>query len=252
MKTGTKLVIALTWGLMVALALGGCSLIQKPDLRNAEEAQAYLIDYLGDRYGEPFMFVGNAKEYAHPVPDLYDYSGDYAPVGTPERACQAMVSTDGYPADNYGQWLFKAEVEAYCADVCDTKDYIDHFTVELEMPLTSHVWKRGDSVGSFLGGRSGGNPYDRVDVWLRDGMTDEEYATQIKDLLDDLYEVDCAVELQVVAEGSAIFFHKISTDANQDKRYTVEDIIDDIESERWSNEIIQLDSERRGLDDDSE
>jgi hypothetical protein len=252
MKARAKLVMALTLGLIATLALGGCLLMQGPDLRNAEEAQAYLIDYLGDTYGEPFMFVGNAKEYAHPVPNLYDYSGDYAPVNTPEKVFHAMVSTDGNPTDNYGQWLFKAEVESYCADVCETKDYIDHFTAELEMPLTSHVWKQGDSVGSFLGGRSGGDPYDRVDVWLRDGMTDEEYATQIKDLFDDLYEVDCAVELQVVAEGSAIFFHKISTDANQDKRYTVEDIIDTIESQRWSDEIIQLDRERRGLDEDSE
>jgi hypothetical protein len=229
--------VGLAVAILVVLALlpiasVGCSLARdEPNLETEAEAQACLLEYLEDKYGEPFMFVGNAKQNKHPVSNpLYDYSGDYAPVNAPEKVFRGWISTKGHPRDNYGQWVFKEDAEALCGDICVSKDYIENYTVVLQSPWTDRVWKKGDSIDKYLGDKGRSDPSNRVEVWLKEGLSDEEYAKQIIDLMTEMAELNCAVILQASVGDEVIYFNNIYKDYMPS--LSEEDVLDDIAYQR--------------------
>jgi hypothetical protein len=236
MKRPLKIIVITIVFVSLLAAMGGCALMkEEPNPQNEAEAQACLLEYLEDKYGEPFMFVGNAKQNKHPVSNpLYDYFGDYAPVNAPEKVFRGWISTKGHPRDNYGQWVFKEDAEALCGDVCASKDYIESYTVELDSPWTYRIWKEGDSLDRYLGSKRQSDPSNRVEVWLKEGLTDEEYARQVSDLMSDMVELKCAVNLQVSEGDVIIYFQNIYK--NHIPPFSEEDVLDDITRERrWAD-----------------
>jgi hypothetical protein len=222
-------------GLLAAL-IGGCTSMGTIEIHDAKEANIHILAYLEKKYGEPFLLMGNEIKNTV-INDCYIYGADYAPESDPSKVFEASVNSYGSGSnDNYGMWVFKEEVEALCSDVLDEKDYIEHYTVKLTMSPTASKWEEGERVEAFLGSKSIIDPYNRVDVWLEGGLTDEKYAEQIKDIIDEYYDLPCAVEIQVQAADMVIFFYKFQ--AGKTYRYTTERIVEDIVGLRQIHEMM--------------
>jgi hypothetical protein len=236
------IITALILSLLSLLLLGGCMFSkEKVDIQNEDQAREYILERLEQKYGEEFVSLGSLKRTATAIETAsytgpYSYSGKFAPKNDTSRNCDAATYSDiGGLIDDYSRYVFKAEAERYCAEVCDTKEYIDHYSVELFDGGSSKKWKEGDSIKDYLGAKSMWDPYDELDVWLKAGYSDAEYAVQIKTLYDELNNIPCAVQLQVFdGNGERIFWYKIET-GKADRYFELADIERYISDDRREN-----------------
>ena len=182
-----------------------------------DEAKTYLLDYLKNKYDEEFIVIGNEPERE---PNKYTgtvyYHIDFAPQNNPEQVFSGVVSSDDFPfiiaEDDYAKYIFKEEAEAICGDICATYDFIESYTVELKGEQTSARWTKNDSLQKYMGRGTINDSYNYVTVYLKDGLTDEEYAQQISDLMSDLVLAPCAIFIDVWANGEIIYRNNIFVD----------------------------------------
>jgi hypothetical protein len=202
-------------------------------IESEREAQQTLLKRLEKKYDEQFVLV-KAEEPRVIADDWMNYVATFAPVIDKDKTFLAEISTGGAWADDYGKYIFKDEVEGYCLDICKEKDYLVRYEVELVMSTTSRRWTEKDSLEDFLGTeKTSWDPWDEMRVWLELGLTDEQYAVQIKDLMDELYDLPCVVMVRVYDEGVEIFVAKLT--GIDYRHFTIEEIESEIETSRLSD-----------------
>lgn len=181
-------------------------------LQNEEEAQRFLLNFLEEKYGEQFVCLGSAKALKQPLQTpTYTYSAKYAPASNQSKTFRASVSTTADDAmDNYGQWVFRADVEKIFADFCSNHPYIVRYDMEvLAILTTTKVWTTEDSLEDYFGTRSNRDSAVNLEVWLSDGLSDDKYASQILAMTSGLSELPCAITFRVWANDEYIYERSI-------------------------------------------
>ncbi|MBC1755768.1 hypothetical protein HB838_13840 [Listeria seeligeri] len=120
------------------------------------------------------------------------------------------------------------------------KDYLLDYKVTLEAPITDKKWSRDSDVEEYM---SKSGAYNRIDSTMQAGMTNEQYADQIYDLLNSLYETNTGFELRVdnKVEDTTELIFMFNYDPNNEQliKPDKERIIDKIENEQLANKVIR-------------
>jgi len=202
--------------LSVALLLGGCYYMDyaineqtlKEEIRDSDMAEEHLLAYLEKKYGEWFAIIGEVTT-KHQSTGGDIFTGTFAPLPDPSKTFEAGMFSEGGPTDDYGKYVFKDEVEGYCWGALEGNEDFGRYETELVMPPSMLRWGDGQPVESFLGDRGWWDPYVVVRAWLRPGLSDEEYAVQIRGLVEDLADLPCAVEVRIHEGDLEVFLFKI-------------------------------------------
>lgn len=211
----------------------------EPAPQTLEEAKEYLLAYLEQKYDEEFIFAGYEEEKQNRKTEVWNYRVDFAPASNPLNVFYALASSDTYPSpkDEYGKYLFKEEAEAICGDICKDKDYIESYTVELNGVPTNAIWTERHTMEDYMGEGSVWDPHNYVTVYLKDGLTDEEYAEQLSDLMEDLVVAPCAIKIEAQANNEMIYWNNIYSDYKPETEYGR--ILEKIINQKLDNVLIE-------------
>ena len=183
MKSKSMVIIL---AVLTATLLGGCGIrgVGKNRFDSQEEARNIVLGELLEKYGMEFMIVEGEEDY-HDYGPIYGYSYtcDIAPVDEPEKIASAYIGQRNATQlkDDFSLYYFKEEVEAIVKAMLDKKDYIVSYTVQLDVNTTSEIWTAEDDREEYMKENSG---YVRADICLQEGLTNEEYADMVMDLVD--------------------------------------------------------------------
>lgn len=181
-----------------------------PFANDLDSARAYLLEQLEEKYRTEFFIVGDESlENYGPLAGA-TYTCDAAPVDDPERVTTALVSQTKYQKvrDDYARYFFREEAEAPARERLEGIDFVRSCAVELRLPQTSKTWNPEDDLRDFLG-TSGA--YLDIKVYLEEGKTDEEYAGQILDLLEDIRGLNANSRLSVLESEKEYLYWGIVT-----------------------------------------
>lgn len=200
------------------LLLCGCSLEALREMdrpggpfeNNLDSARGYLLGQLRDKYGVEFSVVGEESlENYGPLAGA-TYTCDAAPVDDPERVTTALVSQTKYRKvrDDYARYFFREEAEAPARERLEGIDFVRFCAVELRLPQTSKTWNPEDDLRIFL---ETSGAYLDIKVYLEEGKTDEEYAGQILDLLENVRELNANSRMSVLESEKEYLYWGIVT-----------------------------------------
>lgn len=224
--------------LLIPLLIGGCVYSStKPAPQTMEEAKVYLLDYLERKYDEEFIITSGEHEDVLKSTGWTYYFVYFTPEGDPGKVFFARAVSSGLVPciDDYGKYLFKEEAEALCGSICEEKDYIESYTVELKGIPTNSRWTEKNTFEEYLGEGTNMDSLNYVTVYLKDGLTDEEYAAQISDLMGDMVVAPCGINIEVQANGEMIYWMNIYRDYKPG--HDVDGVFSDIAGQRISNEL---------------
>ena len=215
----TRRELALAMGALAASSLPGCGLLGRreevPDMTisGVEDARAYMLDALRERYGEEFR----ALDEVEPVINVVDasqhrnYELALAPVKDEDKPFGCSVSTnlsddklDSPAYDDYTQYLFKERMEGpYREAVAGVGDLAGYGVTLREPYMGDRVW-RADELEEYL---DNGYTHPRVAVLLmvsRGGGTDS-WAATIHDALAAVWGLGRRMDFHVGIEGTDPF-----------------------------------------------
>lgn len=208
----------LLWAAVALLLLCGCSAETLRELdhpggpfaNDLDSARAYLLEQLEEKYGTEFFIVGDESlENYGPLAGA-TYTCDAAPVDDPERVTTALVSQTKYQKvrDDYARYFFREEAEAPARELLEKTDFVRDHKVELRLPQTERAWGPEDDLGDFL---ADSGAYLDLKVWLGEGRTDEEYAGQILDLLENVRGLNANSRVSVLETEKTYLYWGIIT-----------------------------------------
>lgn len=206
---------------------------------NIEEAQKYLLEELHLKYGEEFEIVKYDEDDYDEYPTANAYSTTIISKENPDYQFLGWTASNGETKDNYAASFFASQAEPIAENICKVKDYLLDYKVTLEAPITDKKWSRDSDVEEYM---SKSGAYNRIDSTMQAGMTNEQYADQIYDLLNSLYESNTGFELRVDNKvedtTELIFMYNYDPNNEQLIKPDKERIIDKIENEQLANKVI--------------
>jgi len=190
---------------VVSLLMSGCSVVRgvvSPTVLFTDEAggQACLLSAMEDKYGFPFTVVSDGKLTT--ISGITRYSAVVAPVGRLDETAKAGVRTSGYLMDDFGRNVYKDEIEGPSRQICESKEYVESCTVTVSLPISTKKWDSSTPLDVYI--RDSGVSND-IRVWLAHQSTDDDYATVILGLLDELYSTEIWFQLIVYINDVSAF-----------------------------------------------
>lgn len=222
------------------ITLGGCGMGPLSSFDNEQEAQEYLLEQLRFKYGEEFEIVKQGEDDYEKYPTKNAYSSELVSKENPDYQFRGWTVSSGEVEDNYAASFFTSQAEPIAENICKVKDYLLDYKVTLEAPITDKKWSRDSDVEEYM---SKIGAYNRIDSTMQAGMTNEQYADQIYDLLNSLYETNTGFELRVdnKVEDTTELIFMFNYDPNNEQliKPDKERIIDKIENEQLANKVIR-------------
>lgn len=199
-----------------ALGLAGCGLLrgreeEVPDITisDGEDALAYALQALGERYGEGFS-QAEGTEVTSYVPDYTDeliYELCARPDSDPSKVfgCEVPVNLDTGTLrynlwDDYTQYLFKDQMEGPFLEVVRGLSGLAGYSVQMAEPYVGDRDWRPDELDAYV---NNGLTHPRVDVTLMmpaDG-TEGEWAGTIHECLEGIWGLDQRMYVYAGLEG---------------------------------------------------
>lgn len=233
-----KIIVVFIMGISLII-IGGCGMGPLSSFGNIEEAQKYLLEQLNSKYGEEFEIIKYDKDDYEEYPTKNVYSTTVISKENPEYEFWAWTANSGETKDNYAASFFASQAEKIGRNVCAKKDYLVDYKVKLQAPITDKKWSRDSDFEKYM---SESGAYNRIDSTMQTGMPIEQYADQIYDLLNSLYETNTGFELRVDNKventNELIFMYNYDPNNEQLIKPDKERIIEIIESELRTNKVL--------------
>jgi hypothetical protein len=241
-------IIFLSLVLATGLFLGGCNVIGSANIKNADQAKAYILDGLRDKYGEEFVIDGDLRinytgSEKNRSPSIYTADKVY-PVSDPSIVFTANCLPWGGLADTRAEYFFLPDAESLISQAfLDAGiDYLSSWQTTVEMGATVKTWHEGDSFDKFMGNGASSDPYIQVKLYLTPGLSAEECAKQVFPSLQALYSMGRQFEIRVFFEGDknawdVFFLH--NTQVNHYTFDTEASVLDSIQKGMWDREFMQ-------------
>jgi hypothetical protein len=222
----------------VLSVVGGCG-GRKMKFNNQEEAAAYVLTCMEERYGEEFVIMGEERYTTYTPFSLQGdaYGCQVAPKSDTEKVAWANVTQIGYFIDDWAGYYFKDEVEEEVSKVVGTQDVkIDE--LYLEATLTATKWEEADGAEAYL---KGSGAYVKIDARCENGLSLQEYSRQLQEFLEPVYQLKVNTEVVVFVGNTYIFFQDINTlGENKTTPFTIEEleeqIMNNASSSLWRND----------------
>ncbi|WP_162921796.1 hypothetical protein [Listeria costaricensis] len=229
-----------------SITIGGCGMGPLSSFDNEKEAQKYLLEQLSFKYGEEFEIVKQSEDDYEEYPTKNAYSTRLISKDNPDYQFSAWTVSSGEMKDNYAASFFASQAEHIAESICENKDYLIDYKVQLNAPVTDKKWSRDSDFEKYI---SESGAYNRIDSTMQAGMTNEQYANQIYDLLDSLYETNTGFELRVDNKvedtNELIFMYNYDPNDEQLIKPDKERIIEMIESELRTNNLLNDGSQQQ-------
>ena len=215
MMLSRRALILASLGLAAASLLSGCNLLREekevPDITiaNGEDALAYALPALEERYGEGFSQAGGT-EVASYVPDYTDeliYTLCASPDSDPSKVfgCEVPVNQDTGTLrynlwDDYTQYRFKDQVEGPFLDVVRGLPGLAGYSVRLTQPYVGDRDWRPDELEAYLA-NGFTQPEAMVTLMLPADGTAEQWAHTVHELLAGVWGLGRRMDIQTEPEG---------------------------------------------------
>lgn len=223
------------------IVLGGCGMGTFSSFDNEKEAQEYLLEQLTIKYGEDFEIIQQDEDNYEEYPTKNAYSAQLISKENPDYQFNGWTVSSGELEDNYAALFFSSQAELLAENVCEKKDYIIDYEITLEAPITSQKWNKDSDFQKYI---SESGAYNRIDITLEEGLSNEMYADQIFDLLNDLYECGAGFELRAdnkkAPNSQLIFMFNYGYDDKKIEKPDKERIIEKIEDQEMANKSNRL------------
>lgn len=207
--------------------------VKKHCFENETEAERYLVDSLGERYGVRFMIV--ERQSYEKSNSIYGdvYVAKAAPSSNPEQTFFGRVEQTGAVSDDYWKIIFRETLESEPRAACagwDDKSY----AVKLEGELTERAWKPEDDLGELL---ETAQLTIRIDLVLEEGRSEEDYADAILHFLENLWlfhqpKADFSLGVRTGDAKEYLFFETFAIDEGY-TRLPREELIKNIKKENF-------------------
>ena len=203
MMLSRRALILASLDLTAASLLSGCNLLREkkkvPDITiaNGEDALAYALPALEERYGEGFSQAGGTEVASYPSPysDELTYELCACPDSDPSKVfgCDILtVASTGRLADvledDYTQYRFKDQMEGPFLDVVRGLPGLAGYSVQMAEPYVGDRDWRPDELEAYV---SNGFTHPRVDVTLMmpADRTTEEWARTVRECLEGIWNL---------------------------------------------------------------
>ena len=233
-KIKSKIFIILFLGL-ISIMLGGCGMFKNSktdDLSTKEKVQKALLVKLKDKYGKTFKIQGKEK-YKTQGSIIY-YSCEIKDDNA--NNFEAYINSVGKFSDNYFAVPYRSEASHYISSTLSNDSHVNNVIVELDTPTSSKKILKGLPLSEFI---SQTNSVYNLVVDIDKQDTDKSYATIILNILSLLYEKQIAGFTIRVTSGDVILFEDTYTKTYDNKRTDYESILDYIETQKITNNLIQ-------------
>lgn len=215
----TRRELALAMGALAASSLPGCGLLRRreevPDMTisGVEDARAYMLDALCERYGEEFRAIDEVDPAINVVDASQhrNYELALVPVQDEDKPFGCSVSTnlsddklDSPAYDDYTQYLFKERMEGPYREAVAGVGELAGYSVTLREPYMGDRLWRADELEEYL---NNGYTHPRVRVLLmllRNGDFDS-WAATIHDALAAVWGLDRRMDVYAGVEGTDPF-----------------------------------------------
>ncbi|WP_278774898.1 hypothetical protein [Olsenella uli] len=197
-----------------ALGLAGCGLLRKgeevPDITisDGEDALAYALSALEERYGEGFS-QAEGTEITSYMPDDTDLTYELCacPASDPSKVFGCDISTDRETGrlldvleDDYTQYRFKGQVEGPFLEVVRGLAGVAGYSVQLSQPYVGDRDWRPDELEAYLA-NGFTQPEAMVTLMLPIGATREGWAHTVHELLAGVWGLGRRMDVQAEPEG---------------------------------------------------
>lgn len=214
----TRRELALAMGALAAAPLAGCGLLGReevPDLTisGVEDARAYMLDALRERYGEefraldevdPIISIVNASKHRNYELALVPVQDEGRPFGCSVSTNLSDDKLDSPAYDDYTQYVFKGAMEGpYREAVAGVGGLAGYGVVMREPYMGDRLW-RADELEAYL---ANGYTHPGVEVTLmlpRDGGLDS-WAATIRDALAAVWGLGRRMDVYAGVEGTDSF-----------------------------------------------
>jgi len=192
-----------------------------------KSATEFIEKKLEAKYGEKFTVMSIEYDTTYPQADVV--TAHAYPLSDPEKSVYVYARSTGLIEDTYSEYLFKDEAEAFGKGLLSDKAYILSCEVKLKTPTQSKTWEKEEGFMEYISQDGLGAPMLDFTVTLHEGLEINEYAEQVFDILQTLYEPGINAELWADASGENIFLdnHAGSPPPNPYSLERIEKIIED-------------------------
>lgn len=190
---------------------------------SSEEAQKYVLTRLKDKYDEKFTITG-VKEYKEEKIGLNWINVKVASETDSSKTATVYARNTGYFKDDYHVYYYADQIEKLAASLCENKAYILKHDIEINGHMTTTEWSGEEGVDKYIEEKE----YEiETDIYLYGGKTDDEYADEISDIMQEIMESDLNFNITVYGNNEELIFYSLPDQHDRyDKEYILEEIAD--------------------------
>lgn len=220
--------------MLVLLILGGCSMNPKTNelFSSKEKLDKFALSEMKKKYNQDFAITKDN--------DYVEKSKIYGCIMKSKdnkfKDIYVTISPAGQLMDTLPNVYFKERAEKISTDLLKTKKYIKKYTVTFASSYSTKKWQPTDDLESFLKDVKGRN---ELEIYFEDGLSYEQYANQVEDLLKSLMKLPINNELNVFIRDKISIYWTALTDKStlpSHKR-----ILEKIKSNEHTSELIKDD-----------
>lgn len=194
----------LTICVLVGCGVGGST--HSKAFQDESSAQEFLLNALFERYGQEFQILDRTHYSSYIIGDVY--TAEVCPVSDCEQIADCRVVDDGTVEDSYAIYFFGQQAEEMAVSALGSNSAVAGMTFSYSAAGTETVWKPEDSFEDYM---SQEKFYLRINLELTPGMSREEYAQFLLDVLPLIYAFPFNTDLDVRLDGETVFFRNITS-----------------------------------------
>ena len=168
--------------LIIIFITGGCARL---GFDNQEEAEKYVLQRLNDKYGEEFR-INSIINYKKEKIGLKWIQAEVKTDGQKD-IYQISARNTGRFRDSYHISFFKDKLYKKVEPLCQNKDYIQKYKIEIWGHLSQSEWTGKESLEEYIKKEE----YTiELEIDLPEGQAEEQYVEEIADWLTELSKTD--------------------------------------------------------------